>query len=81
MPLKNLDAPPSGVDRLASAAPWILPVAIGTALFTIAFLIISIVALCRARVQDIPDTVRALAQLLPFRSPRTIADDEHAAAR
>jgi hypothetical protein len=47
------------VERLAG---------LGSALFLLVFLVIGLVALRRARAQDIPETVRALAQLL---YPRT----------
>jgi hypothetical protein len=45
---------------------WLPEVGSSWWLLACVFLVVALVALFRARRQDIPDTVRALAELLPF---------------
>lgn len=49
---------------------------VASALFLTVFLVISLVALHRARAQDVPETIRALAQLLHPRA-RTTSSPGH----
>lgn len=83
MIVESLAASTVGADGHAAspltwAAIWqrtTLSIAMGASAFVLAFLVIGVVALVRARVQDIPETVRALAQLLPFGHPAAPPSD------
>ena len=87
MLVENLDRSIRGGSRGAAPAAlpagWLhlaAPLAIGSALFSVVFLIISVLALRRARAQDIPETVRALAHLFPFhRAAASLMPSESAA--
>jgi hypothetical protein len=61
--------PPAGAVLVSwqGAERW---VGAASGLFLLVFLVISTIALCRADVKDIPETVRALAQLLHPRAAR-----------
>ena len=62
-----------GLASWIGAAQW---AGVTSGLFVLVFLVVSTIALCRAQVQDIPETVRALAQLLHPRAASRVRADK-----